>query len=217
MQYEVMFFTSKLYTHTQFNEEHNHEFDQEPYEEGFLVDIETGEVLEVYPDDLYETVPYQHPDIEYKTPSNRSIYASRDLQELRDKCHKNRIDASSTERITVSEKVFDIISGSLGDFNINQLQRAMTLAKHIDRRNVAIMSKDKLCEVINVTPKNLARELDKLTDNGYLKVFEPNGKRHPTRLIAFNPHIFWKGDIGLHDAYVKKCLQNKNPWYQVDQ
>lgn len=178
----------------------------------YQFDVDTGEVLENI---IYDHRPYKHNiSAAFKNrPLNRSHYAARDLQELKDICKVNKHEYLHNN-INKSLKIFDLVNTGL--IKGQHLETFIILSNHIQRRNVYMTSLVELEEVTIKSKKNLTRELTALEDHGLLKVFKPLGQKNKLRVLAFNPFLVWRGCYRIQSILECRILQGSKPWYEVE-
>ncbi|QBX72407.1 hypothetical protein E4630_17025 [Aeromonas hydrophila] len=177
---------------------------KEVAEETYVFDAETGEIFRAPLTDHLESVPYAHIGLPQHTASLRKPSECKTLEELEDVCTN---DDKTHQTIEFdSGKLFDIVKSKIIEFDGILQWRAMQLAALINQRNVAITDTVSLSKAIGVSPSHLSRELAPLIEGGFIKVFTPRGLREKTRVILFNPHLFWKGDWEKRNAIRRKAL-----------
>jgi hypothetical protein len=162
---------------------------KEVAEETYVFDVETGEVFRTPLTDHLESVPYAHIGLPQHTASLRKPSECKTLEELEDVCTN---DDKTHQTIEFdSGKLFDIVKSKIIEFDGILQWRAMQLAALINQRNVAITNTVSVSKAIGVSPSHLSR---------------PRGLREKTRVILFNPHLFWKGDWEKRNAIRRKAL-----------
>ncbi|CAM0053954.1 hypothetical protein VPHK406_0132 [Vibrio phage K406] len=174
--------------------------------------VMTGEILE---DVVYTNENYSHKEdvLSLSNTNERHYYLARDVEELVELCQYSIYDSRDMP-IKHDEKLFCLLSR--GMIPANTFYLFSLLSKRIQRRNVAVMSKDELIKIIGTDNKNFSREVKRLESSGVMKFIAPQGTRHKQRNILFHPSLVWRGDYGLKYRLERSVLASNTPWYEVD-
>lgn len=182
----------------------------------YQVDMLTGEIL-TNDKVMYETIPYKHKDFMeiYNTPdTKRHWYDARDEEELIELCNYSHYDKGNFS-IQRSDRIFDLVLNKTvgkSDFYIFTM-----LSNLIVRRNVAIIPKSVILDLLETDNKNITRAIKRVEKGGLLKFFKPSGRNSKTYTVVFHPALAWRGDYSLRWAMEKSCLSiaGKGYWWEA--
>lgn len=182
----------------------------------YQVDTLTGEIL-TNDQTVYETVTYKHKDTmdDYNIPNTkRHWYDARDEEELIELCDYSHYDRGNFS-IQRSDKMYDLVLNKTvgkSDFYIFTM-----LSELIVRRNVAIIPKSVVLDLLETDNKNITRVIKRVEKSGLLKFFKPLGRNSKTYTVVFHPALVWRGDYSLRWAMEKSCLSiaGKGYWWEA--
>lgn len=153
----------------------------------YLFDVETGEILN-YTDKHGNY--YVECDVS-GYPSYEQSYL--DLRSADDSASKARHrDISNMLGDKPSYAVYNGFARYADTLKKRDFAKLVTLCKEVDRRNVAFIDREYLCEELDTSDKNLNRVLNGLEEKDYIRVCHAEHQER-TLKILINPCFIWKG------------------------